>query len=57
MSLEFEPNPKQHFEGLVYKKLVQLAVREYVYSGQSSESLNNLNETIDILNHTSILLR
>ena len=57
MSLEFEHNPKEPFQGLVYKKLVQLSVKEFVYSGQSEESLSNLNEVIDILESTSELVR
>lgn len=57
MSLEFEHNPKEPFQGLVYKKLVQLSVKEFIYSGQSEESLSNLNEVIDILESTSELVR
>lgn len=57
MSLEFEHNPKEPFQGLVYKKLVQLSVKEFVYSGQSEESLSNLKEVIDILESTSVLVR
>lgn len=57
MSLEFEHNPKEPFQGLVYKKLVQLSVKEFIYSGQSEESLSNLNEVIDILESTSVLVR
>lgn len=56
MSLEFEHNPKEPFQGLVYKKLVQLSVKEFVYSGQYEESLSNLNEVIDILESTSVLV-
>lgn len=57
MSLEFEHNPKQPFQGLVYKKLVMLSVKEFIYSGQSEESLSNLNEVTDILESTSVLVR
>ena len=57
MSLEFEHSPKEPFQGLVYKKLVQLSVKEFVYSGQSEESLSNLKEVIDILESTSVLVR
>lgn len=57
MSLEFEHNPKEPFQGLVYKKLVQLSVKEFVYSGQSEESLSNLNEVIDILESTTVFVR
>ena len=57
MSLEFEHNPKEPFQGLVYKKLVQLSVKEFVYSGQSEESLSNLKEVIGILESTSVLVR
>ncbi|OAZ04504.1 hypothetical protein [Flavobacterium succinicans] len=57
MSLEFEHNPKQPLEGILYKKLVQLSVKEFVYSGQTEESLSNLNEVIDILSYTSVLVR
>ena len=57
MSLEFEYNPKQPFEGILYKKLVQLGVKDFVYSGQTSESLSNLDEIIDILSYTSVLVR
>ncbi len=57
MSLEFEHSPKQPFQGLVYKKLVMLSVKEFIYSGQSEESLSNLNEVIDILESTSVLVR
>ena len=57
MSLEFKHNPKQPFQGLVYKKLVQLSVKEFVYSGQSEESLSNLKEVIGILESTSVLVR
>ena len=44
-------------QGLVYKKLVQLSVKEFIYSGQSEDSISNLNEVIDILESTSILVR
>ncbi len=57
MSVEFEHNPKEPFQGLVYKKLVQLSIKDFVYSGQTEESLTNLNEVIDILSPTSILVR
>ncbi len=57
MSLEFQHNPKEPFQGLVYKKLVQLSVKEFVYSGQSEESLSNLKEVIGILESTSVLVR
>ena len=57
MSLEFEHNPKQPFEGILYKKLVQLSVKDFVYSGQTEESLLNLNKVIEILSSTSILIR
>lgn len=57
MSLEFQHNPKEPFQGLVYKKLVQLSVKEFVYSGQSEESLSNLKEVISILESTSVLAR
>jgi hypothetical protein len=57
LSLEFECNTKEPFQGLVYKKLVQLSVKEFIYSGQSEDSVSNLNEVIDILESTSILVR
>ena len=57
MPLEFQHNPKEPFQGLVYKKLVQLSVKEFVYSGQSEESLSNLKEVISILESTSVLAR
>ena len=57
MSLEFEHNPKQPFQGLIYKKLVMLSVKEFIYLGQSEESLSNLKEVIDILESTSVLSR
>ena len=57
MSLEFEHNPKQPFQGLIYKKLVMLSVKEFIYLGQSVESLSHLKEVIDILESTSVLVR
>ena len=57
MSLEFEHNPKQPFQGLIYKKLVMFSVKEFIYLGQSEESLSNLKEVIDILESTSVLSR
>ena len=57
MSLEFEHNPKQPFQGLIYKKLVMLSVKEFIYLRQSEESLSNLKEVIDILESTSVLSR
>jgi hypothetical protein len=57
LSLEFKCNTKEPFQGLVYKKLVQLSVKEFIYSGQSEDSISNLNEVIDILESTSILVR
>ena len=57
MSLEFEHNPKQPFQGLIYKKLVMLSAKEFIYLGQSEESLSNLKEVIDILESTSVLVR
>lgn len=57
MIIEFKHNPSEHFEGIVYKKLIQLSVKEYVYSGQTLESLENLNWLIDFLDGSFILVR
>jgi hypothetical protein len=57
MTIEFKHNSSAHFEGLVYKKLIQLSVKEYVYSGQTLESLENLNWLIGFLDDSFILVR
>lgn len=57
MSLEFEHNPKEPFQGIIYKRLIQLTVKEYVYLEQTNESLSNLNWLINFLESTSVLNR
>lgn len=57
MSLEFAHNPNVPFQDLMYKKLVQLSVREYIYLGQTEETVSNLDDVINILSSASILVR
>ena len=57
MPLEFEHSMEQPFKNIIYKKLIQLSVKEFIYLGQTSESLLNLKEVIDILESTLILSR
>lgn len=57
MSLEFEHNTKEPLQSLVYKKYIQLSVKDFIYSGQTEDSLKNLDEVIELLKTTSILNR
>ena len=56
-SIEFQHNVKEPFQGIVYKRLVQLTIKEFVYLGQTDESISNLEWLIKFLDTTSILSR
>lgn len=56
MTTEFEYNSEQ-LNGLVYKKLIQQSVKDFIYSRQTQDALENLNWVIDFLDDASILTR
>ena len=56
-SIEFQHNVKEPFQGIIYKRLVQLTIKEFVYLGQTDESISNLEWLIKFLDTTSILSR
>ena len=57
MSTEFEHSQKDLFQGIVFKKLIQQTVKEFINDPNSQESLDNLNILINTLDTTSVISR
>ena len=57
MSIEFQHHSKEPFQGIIYKKLIEHTIKDYMYLGQTSETISNLDWLIEFLDSTLILVR
>lgn len=55
LRVEFEHNPVHNFDWFTYKRLIQLSVKDFIFLGQTEESIANLNWLINFLQDTPII--
>jgi len=56
MNVRFVELPNQHFDSLIFKNLIRLALKAYVHEDRSKESIAYINDTIEILEKTDIYI-
>ena len=53
--ITFIESNNNQFNGVVYKNLVQLSIKDFIHSGRSQGSIKILNEVIDVLSGADII--
>jgi hypothetical protein len=54
--ITFVETHNNQFNGLVYKNLIQLAMKDFIHSGRSAGSVKILNEVIDVIAEAEIVV-
>ncbi len=54
-SITFVEGEKNPFSNLVYKHLIQLAIKDFIHAGRSEASATVVNDVIDVIAHAEIV--
>ncbi len=54
-SVTFVEGEKNPFSNLVYKHLIQLAIKDFIHAGRSEASATVVNDVIDVIAHAEIV--
>lgn len=54
-SITFVEGENNHFSNLVYKHLIQLAIKDFIHAGRSEASATVVNDVIDVIAHAEIV--